>query len=447
EGNPVTGASGTFRGALEWLLTILKHLSEIPNSNHVLREPPQVTQGSATELPYPDHFFDAIFTDPPYYDNVPYSYLSDFFYVWLKRSIGHLFPEFFVTPLTPKSKEIVAYSQKEGGLEAGKKFFENMLSKSFQEIYRTLKPNGIVVIVYAHKSFAGWETVINSLLNSGLVVTASWPVHTEMKARLNARETASLSSSIYIVARKMEQKAIELFANVLSELQSFMKEKLDLLWNEGISGADFFISAIGAGIEVFGKYKQILDLEGNEIKAAQMLEEIRKITTDYAVHKILHNGFAREINALTRFYLLYRWQYKNAAIIFDEARKLALSLGLDLNLYFNKSFIQKQKELVYLLSPTEREELELKNSNELIEVLHHVLLLWKQGKQEEMLKRLKESGYGTSDIFFRVAQAISETLDNQDEEKQLLDGFLIGKQRIQSKVQDFQKEQTLFNQE
>jgi len=118
---------------------------------------PTVLQSSATELPYPDNYFDAIFTDPPYYDNVPYSYLSDFFYVWLKRSIGDLYPELFSTPLTPKSKEIVAYSHMEGGYEAGKKFFEDMLKKAFQEIHRVLKPNGIVVIVYTHKSTTGWE--------------------------------------------------------------------------------------------------------------------------------------------------------------------------------------------------------------------------------------------------------------------------------------------------
>ncbi|MEM1986675.1 MAG: DUF1156 domain-containing protein, partial [Nitrososphaeria archaeon] len=143
-----------------------------------------VTQASATSLPYPDNYFDAVFTDPPYYDNVPYSYLSDFFYVWLKRTLGDIYPELFATPLTPKTNEIVAYSHNEGGFEAGKKFFEENLKKAFQEIYRVLKPEGIAVIVYAHKSTAGWETLINSLLDCGLVITASWPIDTEMKSRL-----------------------------------------------------------------------------------------------------------------------------------------------------------------------------------------------------------------------------------------------------------------------
>jgi putative DNA methylase len=117
---------------------------------------PTVLQSSATELPYPDNYFDAVFTDPPYYDNINYAELSDFFYVWLKRSVGDLYPELFSTPLVPKSKEIVANSVRHGGKAKAKEFFETMLKKAFQEIHRVLKPNGIAVIVYAHKSTTGW---------------------------------------------------------------------------------------------------------------------------------------------------------------------------------------------------------------------------------------------------------------------------------------------------
>jgi len=111
-----------------------------------------------------------------------------------------------MTPLTPKSKEIVAYSHQEGGFEAGKRYFEEMLKKSFKEISRVLKPNGIATIVYTHKSTSGWETLINSLLESGLVPTASWPIDTEMKSRLLAKGTAALASSIYFVCRKNGKK-------------------------------------------------------------------------------------------------------------------------------------------------------------------------------------------------------------------------------------------------
>ncbi len=157
--------------------------------NERMKKPviPEVIQASATKLPYPDNYFDAVFTDPPYYDNINYAELSDFFYVWLKRCVGDLYPELFMTPLVPKTKEIVSNPVRHGSNEKAKIFFESMLKKSFKEISRVLKPNGIATIVYTHKSTSGWETLINSLLESNLVVTASWPIDTEMKSRLLAK--------------------------------------------------------------------------------------------------------------------------------------------------------------------------------------------------------------------------------------------------------------------
>ena len=261
----------------------------------------KIAQVSATNLSYSDNFFDAVFTDPPYYDNVPYSYLSDFFYVWLKRTLGTVYPELFSTLLTPKRNEIVAYSHSTGGFEEGKRFFEASLKLSFQEIHRVLKPNGIAIIVYAHKSTEGWETLINSLLDSGLIVTGAWPLDTEMKSRLRAQESAALASSIYIVARKMERQPTGFYNEVKSELTMHLNTKLHRLWEEGLGGADFFIAAIGSAIEVFGKYEKVMDFEGKTIRADRLLDDVREIATDYAVRQILHNGFAGEISDLTRF--------------------------------------------------------------------------------------------------------------------------------------------------
>ena len=393
-----------------------------------------VTQASATELPYPDNYFDAVFTDPPYYDNVPYSYLSDFFYVWLKRSIGDLYPELFMTPLTPKSKEIVAYSHQEGGYEAGKKYFEEMLKKAFKEISRVLKPNGIATIVYTHKSTSGWETLINSLLESGLVVTASWPIDTEMKARLRAKESAALASSIYFVCRKMERKETGWLNEVKEEIKKQIHKKLKTFW--GISGADYFIAAIGSAIEIFGKYRKIEDYEGNEITPKTLLEYVREIVTDYTVRQILHNGIAEELSPMTRFYLLWRWTYKEAKVHFDDARKLAQSTGINLAKEWNRGFTKKEKEFIRVLGPQERKIDEIKDSQEMIDVLHKVLLLWRAGRKEEMKEILMETGYGKKESFYRVAQAISETLPNESKEKKLLDGFLSGKEKLINEVKN-----------
>ncbi|MEM5816150.1 MAG: DNA methylase, partial [Candidatus Aenigmatarchaeota archaeon] len=384
------------------------------------------------------------FTDPPYYDNINYAELSDFFYVWLKRSIGDLYPDLFMTPLTPKSEEIVSNPIRHGDIEKAKQFFEDMIKKAFKEIYRVLKPNGVAVIVYAHKTTAGWETIINALLESGLTITASWPISTEMKSRLLAKETAALQSSIYIVARKIQKKGIGLYPKVRRELRDYLDKKLERLWQEGISGADFFIAAIGAGIEVFGKYEKVIDNEGKEVKADKLLEEIREITANFAVRQILHDGFTGEISPLTRFYVLWRWNFGEAKVHFDEARKLAQSLGVNLEKEWNRGFIRKEKEFIKVLGPQERDIKDLEKSEEMIDVLHYVLVLWEKGDKEKLLKKLSES-YGNSEAFYRVVQAITQCLPNESKEKKLLEGcFPSGKrERLMEEIKKLKTQSKL----
>lgn len=439
EVNPFSGSTGDWLSSIEYNLKVLEHCVQVSNT------PATVSQASATQLPHPDGFFDAVLTDPPYYDNVPYSYLSDFFYAWLKRAVGHLYPELFSTPLTPKANEIVVYSHGEGGWEGGKAFFEENLKRSFQEIHRVLRDEGIAVIVYAHKSTAGWETIINALLHSGLVVTGAWPLHTERRARLRAKESAALASSIYIVARKMARQPTGFYNEVQEDLRRHLDRKLQRLWEEGISGADFFIAAIGSAIEVFGQYEQVMDYEGNTIRADRLLEDVRTIATDYAVRQILRDGFAGEVSDLTRLYVLWRWNFGQARVPFDEARKLAQSCGVDLAREWGRGgFVRKEREFVRLLGPQRRKLNDLEDARELIDVLHRVLLLWEKGRRAEMVAALAASGYGRSEAFYRVAQAVSETLPNESKEKKLLDGFLAGRERVREEVGQAARQERLF---
>jgi len=451
EMNPISGASTSWPNLAEVIDSSLNAVAGIYNSAIC-------NQNSATSLPYDNDFFDAVFTDPPYYDNVPYSHLSDFFYVWLKRIIGETFPSLFSTQLTPKKNEVVAYPTSLRGNDNGKQFFELMLKKSFQEIHRVLKPNGIAIIVYAHKSTAGWETLINSLLDSNLIVTGAWPLNSEMSSRLRAMESAALASSIYIVARKMKRRPTAFYNDVKEELKKHLNGRLDHLWIEQkdvfdpdikilfgkksddtglFSGADFFIAALGFAIEVFGKYEKVIDYEGNIIRANKLLDDAQEFVTNYAVRQILHNGFGSEITDLTRFYVLWRWNYGEAKIPFDDARKLAQSCGIDLAQEWGKGrFIHRKGEFILVLGPYARAIESLRNSRELIDVLHYACLLWGRSERDEMINILDETGFGNKEAFYRVAQAISETLPNESKEKQLLEGFLAGKERIKHDIKE-----------
>ncbi|GFP29171.1 DUF1156 domain-containing protein [Candidatus Hakubella thermalkaliphila] len=416
--------------AAGWPTACEKNEKWIQHASQTAYTPAIVTQSSATSLPYGDNFFDAVITDPPYYDNVPYSYLSDFFYVWLKRTIGDLYPELFATPLTPKTEEIVAYSYGEGGFESGKKFFEEMIAKAFREIQRVLKPNGITCTVFAHKSTEAWETIINALLNSGLYLTASWPVHTEMKARLRASESAALASSIYMVCCKRTEKKTAYFNEIKPQIEVRIKEKLDQFWNEGIGGSDFFISAIGPAMEVFGKYEGVEKLSGEKVSAKELLEYIRKSVSEYALTKILKSPQLGGIDEETRFYLLWRWTYNSAKVHFDDARKLAQAVGVEITEQWGNGFIKKEKEFISVLSAKERGRsfLEKQKFESMIDILHACLLFWEQNNRKAISELLEETGNLNNNAFWQVAQTISEVLPDGDKEKQMLQGFLYGKE-------------------
>lgn len=428
-------ATNGWKNIQDYVLRVIKHCSDIN------QPPANIIHESATNLSsHPDEFFDAVFTDPPYYDNVPYSIISDFFYVWMKRSIGDLYPELFFYPLTPKSDEIIASVPIILGMNKkiatenlktvkSRDSFESLLLKSFKEIYRVLKKNGIAVIVYAHKSTDGWTTLINSMLESNLVITAAWPVNTEMKSRLMARESATLSSSIYMVARKIDKENIGSYHKIKNEIKVSVIKKLEHLWNQGILGADFFISAIGASIEVFGKYNKVIDDADNVISASQLLEDIRGIVTDFAIRRVLQNGISGEISKMTRFYVLWRWAYGYAKMPFDDARKLAHGMGINIqSAYARGGVIKKEQGSIRVLDPMERSFSD-GSPTELIDVLHSAVIMWKGRKYEQMRIMLKESGFGGSDVLYRVAQAIAESNRDSPESK-LLQAFLASKNKI-----------------
>ena len=393
-----------------------------------IENPAKIEMGNAIELQFEDNYFDAVITDPPYYDVISYSNFSDFFYVWLKKIIGDLFPELFATPLTPKTDEAVAYSvTNEQGQEVGNERYEKLISKSLKEIYRVLKSDGIAVIVYAYKTTKGWEVLVEALLKSNLIITASWPLKTEQRGRIASQEKAALDSSIYMVCRKWKKEPHQRYDKVKEQMRDYLGKKLDFLWSQEIRGADFFISAIGSAIEVFGKYEKITDNADNEIKVPQLLEDVRKIVSEYAIKKVLRGDIGGEISTMTRFYVLWRSAYGQAKVPFDDARKLATSLGVNLEQEWNKGFIKKEiREFVRVIGPEDRSVDEIKEPTELIDVLHKVLILWRNNKKDALEKLLTETGYANNDTFKRVAQAISESLPDEIQEKKWLDGFLTG---------------------
>jgi len=302
-----------------------------------------------------------------------------------------------------------------------------------------LKPDGSAVIVFAHKTTEAWETVINALLEAGLYMTASWPIHTEMQARLRAQESAALASSIYMVCRKRTTNEVGEYPTVRKEIEARIRQKLAQFWAEGIRGADFFMSAIGPAVEAFGKYVRVEKLSGELVTVAELLEYVRKVVSEFALERVLGSAQLGGVDAPTRFYLLYRWTYNHARVPFDEARKLAQGIGLELTTLWGKGgLVEKQKDYVYLPIPLPHAK-SAKFASQgrfetMIDTLHYALWLWHENDQKKLREHLAMT-YGESETFWQVAQAIAEVLPDGDKEKQLLQGLLYGRRSLEKGTQ------------
>jgi hypothetical protein len=228
-----------------------------------------VQQADAAALPLPSDSAQVWFTDPPYYDAVAYAHLSDFFYVWLKRSFPKASPfrSLFKTAVVDKKEEcVVDRPHKQSPSTKTKAWFEAKISDAMAEGRRILVDDGIGCVVFAHKTTEGWEALIGGMLKAGWVITASWPIETERSARLNARDNASLASSVHLVCRPRPTNAgIGDWRDVLRELPLRVGDWIEKLQSEGIRGADLVFACIGPAMEIYSRYARVEDAEGREI--------------------------------------------------------------------------------------------------------------------------------------------------------------------------------------
>jgi putative DNA methylase len=350
-----------------------------------------VARGSATTLPWGAEEFDAVVTDPPYYDNVPYADMSDFFYVWLKRTAGELHPEHFASDLTPKKAEATALSSRhDGDMAKANSTYESMMLDSFREASRVLRRGGPLVVVYAHKSTLGWATLLDALRAAGFTVTEAWPLDTERPGRVQSQDTASLASSIFLVARKRDGDATGSYEDeVRQDLEQIVRERVETLWDLGIAGADLVIAAVGAGLRAFTRFARVEYANGEEVPAARFLAEVEGVVLETLLEKIFgvpRSGVAA-VDGPSRFYVLWRYTYKAAelkageAIVFTYGQRVELDGAKGLS-SGSRPLVEKKKGKYRLLDFTERgddEKLGLPAEDgtpaPLVDVLHRTLWL------------------------------------------------------------------------
>jgi len=247
-----------------------------------------------------------------------------------------------------------------------------------------------------------------------------------MKNRLVAAQTASLASSIYMVCRKIEREPLGFWNELQPRIKTRVEEKLAQFWREGIAGGDFFISAIGPGMEEYSRYERVEKYSGEAVGTGELLHYIRQVATDFLVHRLLAGASTEAIDKEAQFYLTYRWTYLDNKVPFDDARKIASAEGVDLEQLWGKGgFVRKRGANVEVLGPHKRGE--VKEVHNMVDAMHRACQLWERGERAELNQELAQTGYGQSGAFWQFCQAVAECLLNGSKEKQLLEGLLIGK--------------------
>lgn len=399
EAAPLGGSSGSFELAVEHTA------ANAAASDTGQSRSADVGQLDAADLPLPEESVDIYFTDPPYYDAVPYSDLSDFFYVWLKRTlVDHpLLRDQFDpnNPLTPKQREVVQDETKTFNARVkDRTFFESRMAKSFACGRSVLKPDGIGCVVFAHKTTEGWEALLTGMISAAWVITGSWPIATERSARMRARESAALESSVHLICRPRPDGAgVGDWASVLRELPKRVGDWMERLQNEGIRGADLVFACIGPALEIFSRYAKVETADGREVTLAEYLEKVWEVVGRSALAQILgtaeakaRNGAAGAVEEDARLTALFLWtlqstdqgksekekgkseevieevaedieddeaggepeeKAKGYALVFDVVRRFAQPLGIDLPKWEGR-VIETKKGVVRLFSVAER---------------------------------------------------------------------------------------------
>lgn len=280
-----------------------------------------VEMASASNHPLPDDTANALITDPPYYDAVPYADLSDFFYVWLKRTLPVTVSDNFSTALTPKVDECIV----DGAREKDKAYFEHAMSQAMAEGRRLLHPSGVGIVVFAHKSTVGWEAQLQAMVDAGWTITGSWPIDTENASRLRAQDSAVLASSIHLVCRPRENADGTLYEligdwrDVLQELPRRIHEWMPRLCEEGIVGADAIFACLGPALEVFSRYSSVEKASGEQVSLKEYLEYVWAAVAKEALNMIFEGADATGFEEDARLTAMWLWTLSTAIVNGDES--------------------------------------------------------------------------------------------------------------------------------
>lgn len=327
-----------------------------------------VTCRSGADLPaISDRSVTLVCIDPPYYDNVMYAELADFFYVWEKRTIGLIHPELFKSELTDKKSEAVANPAR--FTDAGKRKkelanadYEAKMAAIFAECSRVLRDDGVLTVMFTHKRAEAWDTLGMGLLQAGFRIEASWPVNTESEQSLHQANKNSAASTIMLVCRKRDQTVADApyFEDLESEVRAAARDALERFSLAGLSGVDLLLSTYGPALSVISSRWPVYSSDADPItgksrllRPEEALDAARAEVVRLQRRRLV--GTEAQLDPLTDFVLIAWETFKAAEFPFDEARRLALATGgLDVDELARARIVEKKSGSVVLLAPDKR---------------------------------------------------------------------------------------------
>lgn len=390
-----------------------------------------------------DASIDAVVMDPPYYDNVMYAELSDFFYVWLKRTAGYVYPELFRRQLTDKENEAVANPAKFRGEKGAKALagrdYQQRMAAIFAEMRRVLKVDGVMTLMFTHKATGAWDALTSGLIEAGFAITASWPINTEAEGSLHIKDKSAANSTIFLVCRPRTDHGSEVryWEDVEPTVRQAVRQRIAQFQQGGIRGVDLYLSCFGPALEAFsqawplkrGSPRQDVEQARRRKRQSEMFEETydpyavtpedalevaRREVKEWRLHQLTHVQRNVELDNLTSWFVLAWDAFEAPVFPYDEANRLAKVCGVDLERdVVGKLAEKKASDLVMWdsVARAAKGSLGLPDGRDsMMDALHHLARSARSASLESANELLAKHGLANEPSFLVALEAVLEVL-------------------------------------
>ncbi len=395
-----------------------------------------------------DGSIDAVVMDPPYYDNVMYAELSDFFYVWLKRTAGHLFPELFRRQLTDKENEAVAspakFSGEKGARALAGRDYQERMAAIFAECRRVLKPNGIMTLMFTHKATGAWDALTTGLIEAGFAITASWPINTEAGGSLHIRDKAAANSTVFLACRPRSPRVVSngstgsethrYWEDVEPLVAGAVAKRVGEFQRAGISGVDLFLAAFGPALEEFSRHwplrrgtprdrpeprsrqrkLQLDDWDPYAVTPEDALDVARREVKRWRLERLATLKADADLDHLTSFFVLAWDTFRAPVFPYDEALRLARAVGVDLDREIVGRLANKRSSDLMIWDSARRAATgtlgPADGSRGMIDSLHHTAHIARSRSFTAAHDLLKRNGVDRDPRFLTALRAVLEVL-------------------------------------